>query len=128
MRIQACSGALAALFGATLVTAQAPASLQAPADPRYKSVIDTCKTPPPAPAARGGGPAAAGAGGGRGAAPAAQGPREVAVTEIPGVIAAGQKWTQGLGDQRQQRRRHRRTADGGLLIAQNDNSDGPQAG
>ena len=69
MRIQVFSGALAALFGAALVTAQAPAgpSLQAAADPRYKSVIDTCKTPPPAPAARGGGPAAAG----QGAAPLA---------------------------------------------------------
>ena len=95
MRTQILSGAFAALFGAALVTAQAPStpSLQAPADPRYKSVIDTCKTPPPAPAARGGGPAAAGAAGGRGAAAAPQGPRDAVATEIPGVIAAGQKWT-----------------------------------
>ena len=92
MRIQVRSGALAALFGAALVTAQAPTgpSLQAAADPRYKSVIDTCKTPPPAPAARGGGPA----GGGRGAAPAAApAPGAAMVTALPGVIEAGQKWT-----------------------------------
>src|SRR5687767_1106401 len=121
MRTQVLSGAFAALFGAALVTAQAPAagpSLQAAADPRYKSVIDTCKTPPPAPAARGGGPA----GGGRGAAPAAQAAPESAVTAIPGVIAAGQKWTKVWQSSGNNADGIVGTPDGGLLIAQNDNA------
>jgi len=121
MRIQVLSGALAALFGAALVTAQAPAgpSLQATADPRYKSVIDTCKTPPPAPAARGGGPA----GGGRGAAPAAAPAAGAAtVTAIPGVIEAGQKWTKVWETSGNNADGLVGTPDGGLLIAQNDNA------
>jgi gluconolactonase len=122
MRIQVLSGALAALFGAALVSAQAPASgpsLQAAADPRYKSVIDTCKTPPPAPAARGGGPAGAG----RGAAPAAAPAAEAAtVTAIPGVIAAGQKWTKVWETSGNNADGIVGTPDGGLLIAQNDNA------
>jgi len=121
MRIQVLSGALAALFGAALVTAQAPAgpSLQAAADPRYKSVIDTCKTPPPAPAARGGGPA----GGGRGAAPAAAPAAGAAtVTAIPGVIEAGQKWTKVWETSGNNADGLVGTPDGGLLIAQNDNA------
>jgi gluconolactonase len=122
MRTQALSGALAALFGAALVTAQAPSSgpsLQAAADPRYKSVIDTCKTPPPAPAARGGGPA----GGGRGAAPAAApAAGDVTSTAIPGVIAAGQKWTKVWETSGNNADGIVGTPDGGLLIAQNDNA------
>ena len=122
MRTQVLSGAFAALFGAALVTAQAPASgpsLQAAADPRYKSVIDTCKTPPPAPPARGGGPAGAG----RGAAPAAApAPAEATVTAIPGVIAAGQKWTKVWETSGNNADGLVGTPDGGLLIAQNDNA------
>jgi gluconolactonase len=122
MRTQVLSGALAALFGAALVSAQAPASgpsLQAAADPRYKSVIDTCKTPPPAPAARGGGPAGAGRGAAPAAAPAAE---AAAVTAIPGVIAAGQKWTKVWETSGNNADGIVGTADGGLLIAQNDNA------
>src|SRR5947207_100791 len=93
------------LVAATVVFAQqqarplppAPAnaptpSLQTAADPGYAALTAKCKTPPPARGARGGGGAGArGAAGGRGpAAPA--GPREYTVTEIPGVIAAGQQW------------------------------------
>jgi sugar lactone lactonase YvrE len=90
------------------------ASLQAPLDPGYAALIATCKAPPPA---RGGrGPAGA-----RGAPPP-QGVKEYAVADIPGVIAAGGKWTfvwqQGgnngdgiVG-----------TNDGGVLLAQNDTS------
>jgi gluconolactonase len=121
MKTQVLSGALAALFGAALVTAQAPAgpSLQATADPRYKSVIDTCKTPPPAPAARGGGPA----GGGRGAAPAAAPAAGAAtVTALPGVIEAGQKWTKVWETSGNNADGLVGTPDGGLLIAQNDNA------
>ena len=122
MRTQVLSSALAALFGAALVSAQAPASgpsLQAAADPRYKSVIDTCKTPPPAPAARGGGPAGAGRGAAPAAAPAAE---AAAVTAIPGVIAAGQKWTKVWETSGNNADGIVGTPDGGLLIAQNDNA------
>ena len=122
MRTQVLSGALAALFGAALITAQAPASgpsLQAPADPRYKSVIDTCKTPPPAPAARGGGPAGAGRGAAPAAAPAAG---AATVTAIPGVIAAGQTWTKVWETSGNNADGIVGTPDGGLLIAQNDNA------
>ena len=122
MRTQALSGVLAALFGAALVSAQAPASgpsLQAAADPRYKSVIDTCKTPPPAPAARGGGPAGAGRGAAPAAAPAAQ---AAAVTALPGVIAAGQTWTKVWETSGNNADGIVGTPDGGLLIAQNDHA------
>ena len=124
MRTQVLSGAFAALFGAALVTAQAPASgpsLQAAADPRYKSVIDTCKTPPPAPAARGGGPLPRA----QGAAPLPplpRQPRAAAVTAIPGVIAAGQKWTKVWETSGNNADGIVGTPDGGLLIAQNDNA------
>src|SRR3954466_15538869 len=105
---------------AALAFAQAPgialppgASPQAPQDPGYQALLATCKTPPPARgggpgAARGGGPPGGGGGpgaarggapqGGAPAAPVAPAtfpppPAEYTVTGIPGVIAAGQKWT-----------------------------------
>ena len=82
-------------------------------------MIDTCKTPPPAPAARGGGPA----GGGRGAAPAAAPAAGAAtVTAIPGVIEAGQKWTKVWETSGNNADGLVGTPDGGLLIAQNDNA------
>src|SRR5437867_1647290 len=119
-------------FGAMSGLSQAPGpgprqgpGVQGPQDPRYPAVIAACKNPPPA---RGGGPGQGGAaaqGQNRGAAPppaAQQGPREYAVTGIPGVIAAGQQWktiwkaagnvADGIVGAK----------DGGLLIAQNDNS------
>jgi gluconolactonase len=91
------------------------ASLQAPLDPGYATMIATCRTPPPARGGRGPGGAA------RGVLPP-QGVRDHTVTEISGVIRAAQKWTfvwqQGgnngdgiVG-----------TDDGGLLLAQNDSS------
>ena len=90
------------------------ASVQAPLDPGYAALIATCKTPPPA---RGGrGPA----GGGRGIQP--QGVRNYSVTEIPGVIKAGEKWTfvwQQVGNNGDG---IVGTDDGGLLLAQNDSS------
>src|SRR3954465_11759043 len=65
-------------------------SLQSAADPGYAALIAACKTPPPGRGGRAGGPAR---GGGPGRGPQApQGIREYTVTEIPGVIAAGQKW------------------------------------
>jgi len=118
------------------------ASPQAAQDPGYQALIATCKTPPPARAGGagrpGGGPGGGGAapagrpGGGAppaAAAPAATAPAvfppppaDYTVTAIPGVIAAGQKWTKVwevsgnnadgiLADKK-----------GDLLIAQNHNS------
>ena len=129
---------------AIVVLAQAPApaptqgpGVQAPADARYQEwVMKNCKVPPPP---RGGGAgrgaaapgAAAGAGrgdaAGRGAAPAANPDappphREYAVKEIPGVIAAGQRWKSiwtGTGNNADG---IIATNDGGILAAQNTNS------
>jgi gluconolactonase len=125
------------LAGATVLLAQAqtpPANLQAPSAPGYADVIAKCKTPPPA---RGGGPGggaraggapAAGAAApgaaaaGRGAAPAAPaGPAEYTVTAIPGVIAAGQRWTLVYNTTGNNSDGILASGDGGLLLAQNDN-------
>jgi sugar lactone lactonase YvrE len=106
--------------------ARAPSNLQAPSDPRYKEVIARCKTPPPAPAqgARGGGAGGARAGGG-GAAAATPAPpptsADTASTEIPDVIAAGQRWTSIFQTTGNNADGPIATEDGGLLIAQNDN-------
>jgi gluconolactonase len=93
-------------------------SLQAPADPGYEALIKTCKTPPPPGRGRGGG-----GGAGRGGAPApVPGIRDYKVEAIPGVIAAGQQWTfiwQEVGNNGDG---IVGTDDGGLLLAQNDNS------
>ena len=87
-----------------------PPSLQANADPGYDAALAACKNPPPkSPAFRFGGPGPA--------------PRDDQVTEIPGVIAAGQQWKflwQAAGNNGDG---IVGTRDGGLLIAQNDNSD-----
>lgn len=94
-------------------------SVQAPADPGYEALIKTCKTPPPAGRGRGGG-----GGAGRAGGPPAQAPgiREYKVEAIPGVIAAGQQWKflwQEVGNNGDG---IVGTDDGGLLVAQNDNS------
>src|SRR5436190_20057204 len=57
-------------------------SISSPDDPGLPALIATCKTPPP--------PRAAGGGGGGGQPPGA---RDYTVAAIPGVIAAGQRWT-----------------------------------
>ena len=96
-------------------TATAPApSVQAPNDPGYDALIATCKNPPPA---RGG---RAGRGGARGAQP--EGMRDYQVTEIPGVIAAGERWTFSWQEAGNNGDGIIGTNDGGLLLAQNDNS------
>ena len=113
--------------------------VQAPADPnRAAFVMANCKNPAPAPPARGGGaapapagrggrdggaPAAAGGGGGRGAGGGAQveGAREYAVTAIPGVIAAGQRWRTLWTDSGNNADSPIGLEDG-VLIAQNDKS------
>jgi sugar lactone lactonase YvrE len=89
--------------------------VQATADSREPDVLKTCKTPPPARGGRGGG------GRGPGAAPA-PGPKAYTVTEIPGVIAAGQQWKDVWQVDGNNADGIIGTKDGGLLIAQNDNS------
>jgi gluconolactonase len=89
--------------------------VQAPQDARYPEVIKACKTPPPA--GRGG------RGGGQGRGPAAApGPKDYKVTEIPGVIAAGAQWKDVWEVDGNNADGIIATKDGGLLIAQNDNS------
>jgi len=116
-------------------TPYTPAHLQAPRDPGYAALIATCKTPPPAAAPRGGGAPGArpggpapGAAAPQGAAPQGRpggappaGPAEYTVTEIPGVIAAGQRWKlewQTIGNNADG---IMADTDGALLLAQNDN-------
>jgi gluconolactonase len=99
--------------------ASAPAPLvQAPADPGYAALIATCKTPPAAGRGRGGG-----GGGGRGGAPAAPPPgvRDYTVQEIPGVIAANQRWTFLWQEAGNNGDGIVGTDDGALLVAQQDN-------
>jgi len=99
--------------------ANAPApSVQAPLDPGYAALTGMCKTPPPARGGRGPG---GNRGGARGPAPAA-GERDVAATEIPGVIAAGAKWTFVWQQAGNNGDGIVGTNDGGLLLAQNDSS------
>jgi gluconolactonase len=92
--------------------------VQAPQDAKYADLIKTCKTPPPP--GRGGG-AKGGAAKGKGPAPAAAGPKEV--TAIPGVIAAGQQWKDVWQVEGNNADGIIATKDGGILIAQNDNSN-----
>ena len=89
-----------------------PASISSPDDPGLPALIATCKTPPPP---RGGGR------GGGGAKP--PGPREYTVSAIPGVIAAGERWKFLWQEAGNNGDGVVGTDDGGLLIAQNDNSE-----
>src|ERR1700691_3623051 len=118
------------VLGATAILSlgQAPApprtgpGVQAPQDAKEPEVLAGCKTPAPA---RGGGRGpggAAGQGRGRGAG-APTGPRDYTVTEISGVIAAGQKWKDIWQVSGNNADGIVGTKDGGILIAQNDNSD-----
>ena len=110
-------------------TPAGPTNVQGPQDPGYEALIKTCKVAPPARGAAGGqGGAAAAQGQNRGAAAAAPAAapalpdlREYTVTEIPGVIAAGQRWRtiwQAAGNVADG---IMGTDDGGVMIAQNDN-------
>jgi gluconolactonase len=109
---------------AALAQSQAPApatppNLQATRDPRYQDVIAKCKTPPAPAPARGGGAGGRAGGGAPPAAPAA--PPDYTVTAIPGVIAAGQRWTTIYQTTGNNADGPIASDDGGLLIAQNDN-------
>lgn len=126
---------VALVLGVTACTALAaaqapgqPANVQAPQHPRYAEVTATCKTPPPGtgggPAGRragGGPPARGGAAAGRGAAPAAPADADYTVEAIPGVIAAGARWTRVWQTTGNNADGPIASEDGGLLIAQNDN-------
>ena len=113
------------VLGATsaLCQIQPPAGLrsgpgvQSAQDEREPEVLKACKTPPPARGGRGG------PGRGPGAAPVAAGPRDYTVTEIPGVVAAGQQWKEVWQVDGNNADGIIATNDGGLLIAQNDKSD-----
>lgn len=118
-------GTLAIILGAvgvSIMLSQQPAAqrtgpgVQAPQDAKYADLIKTCKTPPPA---RGGG-AKAGQAKAKGQAPPPAAPREV--TAIPGVIAAGQQWKEVWQVDGNNADGIIATSDGGILIAQNDNS------
>src|SRR6266481_2056549 len=92
-------------------------SVQAPVDPGYAALVAMCKTPP---AIGGRGPA--GARGGARGAPPPQGVRDYAVADIPGVVAAGRKWTFVWQQAGNNGDGIVGTGDGGLLLAQNDSS------
>jgi gluconolactonase len=124
---------LAVVCASAAAFAQAPpiqlppgASPQSPQDPGYKELIAGCKVPPPPPAARGGGPGAGRPGGAPGGAAAPETfpppPAEYNVTAIPGVIAAGQKWTKVWEVSGNNADGILADKNGDLLIAQNHNA------
>jgi gluconolactonase len=88
--------------------------VQAAMDEREPEVLKACKTPPPARGGRGRGSGPAGS---------APGPREYKITEIPGVVAAGQQWKEIWQVDGNNADGIIATSDGGILIAQNDKSD-----
>ena len=89
--------------------------VQAAQDEREPEVLKACKTPPPSRAGRGGP---------RRAAPPPEAlPRQYSVTAIPGVVAAGQQWKEVWQVDGNNADGIIATTDGGLLIAQNDNSE-----
>jgi gluconolactonase len=130
------TASLSSLFvlvaAASVAIAQGPPPLQLPPgaspqstqDPGYAALIATCKVPPPAPAARGGGPGGGRPGGPPPAAPTTfpPPPADYSVAEIPGVIAAGQKWTKVWETSGNNADGILADASGDLLIAQNHNS------
>jgi sugar lactone lactonase YvrE len=114
---------LLGVLGAMAVVGQNPPparktgpGTKASQDAKEPDLLKTCKTPPPAPGARGGG-------GGRGrGTPPPPAPRTNTATEIPGVIAAGQQWKEIWQVDGNNADGIIGTKDGGLLLAQNDNS------
>jgi gluconolactonase len=118
-------------LGAVAVFSQGPPpaaqrtgpGVQAPQDAKYADLIKTCKVPPPAAPGRGGG-AKGGPAKGQAKGPAAPaGPKDVTIAAIPGVIAAGQKWKEIWKVEGNNADGIVATKDGGILLAQNDNSN-----
>ena len=97
--------------------------IQAPDDAREPELLKTCKVPPPPASARGAGAGRAGGPTRQGGAAAPSGPQDVTSTAIPGVIAAGQKWTLHWTDKGNNGDGIVVTDDGSILIARNDKSD-----
>ena len=112
-------GLIAVVLGAMAALGQIPnppgktsgPGVQAARDTREPEVLKTCKVPPQA-----------GGGFPRGPAPAAAAEVSKTVTEIPGVIAAGQQWKEVWQVDGNNADGIIATKDGGILIAQNDNS------
>jgi gluconolactonase len=98
------------------------ASPQSTQDPGYKELIATCKVPPPAPGARGGGPGRAGGAAATAPTTFPPPPADYTVTAIPGVIAAGAKWTKVWEVSGNNADGILSDKDGNLLIAQNHNA------
>jgi gluconolactonase len=120
---------LAILLGVAAAYGQAPPAaqrtgpgVQAPQDAKYQDLIKTCKVPPPPAPGRGGG-AKGGAPKGQAKGPAETDPKNVTITAIPGVIAAGSQWKEVWKVEGNNADGIVATKDGGLLLAQNDNSN-----
>jgi gluconolactonase len=120
MKSRTLLAALLGGLGATLALSQIPnppglttgPGVQAARDTKEPEVLKTCKVPPP--------PAGAPR---RPLAAAAEAPVSKTVTEIPGVIAAGQQWKEIWEVDGNNADGIIGTKDGGILIAQNDKSD-----
>jgi gluconolactonase len=95
-------------------TRQGP-GVQAAQDAREPAVLAQCRHAPPAPPATGARPSAN--------ATADTGATVYEVSAIPGVVAAGQRWKVVWAETGNNADGIIATSDGGLLIAQNDNSD-----
>ncbi len=117
------AGAAAALCQAPPAGQRTGPGVQAPQDAKYADLMKTCKTPPPARGGARGGRGRAGQGKGPGRGPAPTGPQEYSVKAIPGVIAAGQRWKDIWQVEGNNADGIIATSDGGILIAQNDNSN-----
>jgi gluconolactonase len=119
---------VASVFSAADLVSQAQTSapvdhgpgVQSPQDPGYPALIATCKTPPPG---RGGARGGAARGPARGPAVAKPEARPYTITEIPGVIAAGQQWKEIWEEVGNNADGIIATKDGGVIVAQNDKSD-----
>lgn len=95
--------------------------VQATQDAKEPDLLKTCKVAPPAGRGRGGnGGGQAKGGAARGPAPTF--PREYSITGIPGVVAAGEKWKEVWQVEGNNADGIIATKDGGILLAQNDNS------
>ena len=120
------------VLASAVAYAQAPAivlppgaSPQSTQDPGYQALIATCKVPPPPPAARGGGPGrvrAARRCPRRRRRASRHRPRSTPSPQIPGVIAAGQKWTKVWEVSGNNADGILADKNGDMLIAQNHNS------
>jgi gluconolactonase len=134
MNMTTLSAILLGALGSTVALCQTPPGaaprtgpgVQAPQDAKYADLIKTCKVPPPATPGRGGGAAKGGPAKGQAkgpGAPAAAEPKDVTITAIPGVIAAGQQWKEVWKVEGNNADGIVATKDGGILLAQNDNSN-----